>query len=412
MTAAPKACTPVPPVIGLTLGDACGIGPEILLKSLPTLLGQSVRWLILGDELILQREAAVLGVSPQWLVLRNEAELLAWLDRSPADRSSAAPREARLFSDHAALSAALSSGEAPAPSRVSGTVLPEPVRLALWPCSQLPADLPRGIVDARAGAASYAAVCTGIDLAKRGLLQGLCTAPIHKEAWSLAGVRQPGHTEVLAERCGVHDFGMLLVAGALRVLLVSIHLSLSQAIEQVSVERELEVIRLGHRSLQQWGFASPRIAVAGLNPHAGEGGLFGHEDREFIAPAVAFARAEGIDVQGPLSGDTVFMRAKRGEFDLVVAQYHDQGLIPIKLGGLSEGVNVTVGLPFIRTSPDHGTAFDLAGRGLADPSSFTEAALLAVQCVLPRGPVAPSTPDASARSERSAGVAAYPGSTR
>ena len=374
---------PVPPVIGLTLGDACGIGPEILLKSLPTLLAQSARWLILGDELILQREAAVLGVPPQWLVLRNEAELLAWLDRGPTNRLLTEPHEARLFSDHAALPAAVLPHAAPAPSRVSGAVLPEPARLALWPCSQLPADLPRGLVDARAGAASYAAVCAGIDFAKQGLLQGLCTAPIHKEAWSLAGVRQPGHTEVLAERCGVHDFGMLLVAGALRVLLVSIHLSLRQAIEQVSVERELEVIRLGHRSLQQWGFANPRIAVAGLNPHAGEGGLFGHEDRDCIAPAIALAQAEGIDVHGPLAGDTVFMRAKRGDFDLVIAQYHDQGLIPIKLGGLSEGVNVTVGLPFIRTSPDHGTAFDLAGRGQADPASFTEAALLALHWALP-----------------------------
>jgi 4-hydroxythreonine-4-phosphate dehydrogenase len=163
---------------------------------------------------------------------------------------------------------------------------------------------------------------------------------------------------------------MMLMNDELRVILVSIHVSLRQAIEAVDGEGESRTIRLAHRACRQLGIPAPRIAVAGLNPHAGEGGLFGSEDRDIIAPAVARARAEGMDVTGPLAPDTVFMRARRGEFDIVVAQYHDQGLIPVKYLGIDHGVNITVGLPFVRTSVDHGTGFDIAGQGIADPSSL------------------------------------------
>ena len=165
----------------------------------------------------------------------------------------------------------------------------------------------------------------------------------------------------------------MLANPQLRTLLVTVHCSIVEAVRKLSVPLELRIIRLAHRSLQGMGIAQPRIAVAGLNPHAGEGGLFGSEDMAIIAPAVEQARAEGIDAVGPLPADTVFMHARRGRYDIVVAQYHDQGLIPVKLLGVEDGVNVTVGLPFVRTSPDHGTAFDIAGRGVADPASLKTA---------------------------------------
>ena len=189
----------------------------------------------------------------------------------------------------------------------------------------------------------------------------------------------PGHTEMLADLSGTSDFAMMLVNPHLRTVLVTVHCSIADAIRRLSVSLELRIIRLAHRSLIQMGNASPRIAVAGLNPHAGEGGLFGREDLDIIAPAVAQAQAEGIDAVGPLPGDTVFMQARKGRYDIVVAQYHDQGLIPVKLLGVEDGVNVTLGLPFVRTSPDHGTAFDIAGQGVADPASLKTALAVAHQ---------------------------------
>jgi 4-hydroxythreonine-4-phosphate dehydrogenase len=174
---------------------------------------------------------------------------------------------------------------------------------------------------------------------------------------------------------------MMLANPQLRTLLVTVHCSLVDAVRKLSVALELRIIRLAHRSLQGMGIARPRIAVAGLNPHAGEGGLFGSEDMAIIAPAVQQARAEGIDAVGPLPGDTVFMHARKGRYDIVVAQYHDQGLIPVKLLGVEDGVNVTVGLPFVRTSPDHGTAFDIAGQGVADPASLKTALATAHQLI-------------------------------
>jgi len=247
--------------------------------------------------------------------------------------------------------------------------------------SQLPEDIPFGQLDARAGKAAFGYIRAGIDLALQKRIRAIVTAPINKEALRMAGFHYPGHTEILADFSGTKDFAMMLMNDDLRVILVTIHVSLRDAIEQLTLEAELRTIRLAHRAMTQLGIARPRIAVAGLNPHAGEHGLFGSEDEAIVRPAVEQARAEGIDASGPWPGDTVFMHARQGRFDIVVAQYHDQGLIPVKYLGVDEGVNVTVGLPFVRTSVDHGTAFDIAGTGKASESSLRvavqQAALLA-----------------------------------
>jgi 4-hydroxythreonine-4-phosphate dehydrogenase len=212
------------------------------------------------------------------------------------------------------------------------------------------------------------------------------TAPIHKEALHAAGVAFPGHTELLQSLAGQPPVRMMLANDELRTVLVTIHCSLRQAIAQINAPHVLETIRISHHALQAVGIARPRIAVAGLNPHAGEGGLFGDEELLHIAPAIAAARAEGINASGPFAPDTVFMRARHtaahpGEFDVVVAMTHDHGLIPVKYLGVEQGVNVTLGLPFVRTSPDHGTAFDIAGSGRADASSMRAAIRMARQLI-------------------------------
>ncbi|MGW7433631.1 4-hydroxythreonine-4-phosphate dehydrogenase PdxA [Streptomyces sp. NPDC054861] len=237
----------------------------------------------------------------------------------------------------------------------------------------LPPDLSPGTVDARAGEASFRYVRRGIALALGGEVRALTTAPINKEALRLAGLHYPGHTEILAELSGTSDYAMMMANDELRVVLVTVHQSLRTALDSLTTARELEIIRLTDRTLRAGGPGRPRIAVAALNPHAGENGLFGREDLDVIEPAVRAARAEGIDASGPWPADTVFMRARAGEFDAVVAQYHDQGLIPVKYLGLERGVNITIGLPFVRTSVDHGTAFDLAGHGTADHTSLLTA---------------------------------------
>ena len=251
-----------------------------------------------------------------------------------------------------------------------GDAIAAPRTIDIIEIGQLPADMAVGKIDARAGRASFDYVNRAIDLALAGEIDAIVTAPINKAAWHAAGIHYPGHTELLAERCGVDDFAMMLFNDELKVVLVSIHVPLRQAVELVTIERELRIIRLADKALRDMGVAKPRVAVAGLNPHAGEGGLFGDEDRAIIAAAITLARADGIDASGPWPGDTVFMQARQGRFDVVVAQYHDQGLIPLKYLGLDKGVNVTLGLPFVRTSVDHGTAFDIAGKGIADAASL------------------------------------------
>ena len=256
------------------------------------------------------------------------------------------------------------------------------MRVPVVACSDLPADLPLGRIDARAGQAAHAAIVRASRDAMAGQVAAVVTAPIHKEALHAAGVKHPGHTEILAELAGVDDVRMMLANDELRTLLVTIHVSLREAIDRIRCAAVLDTILIAHAGLQQLGIERPRIAVAGLNPHAGEGGLFGNEEAAVIEPAIRAAAAEGILASGPHAPDTVFMRARNvaghaGEFDLVIAMTHDHGLIPVKYLGVDRGVNVTLGLPFVRTSPDHGTAFDIAGTGRANPSSLLAAILMA-----------------------------------
>ncbi|MFN5157014.1 MAG: 4-hydroxythreonine-4-phosphate dehydrogenase PdxA, partial [Betaproteobacteria bacterium] len=240
------------------------------------------------------------------------------------------------------------------------------------------ATLPWGEVSATAGAAAARCIEAAVALLQRGEGAAIVTAPVHKEALAAGGQPWPGHTEMLqalATPAGATPppVRMMLANPELRVVLVTIHVALRRALELLDFDAVLSTLRIAHAAAAAWGQPAPRIAVAGLNPHAGEGGLFGDEEIRFIGPAVQAARAEGIDAQGPFPPDTVFMRARRGAFDLVVAMTHDHGLIPVKYLGVEDGVNVTLGLPFVRTSPDHGTAFDIAGQGRADAASLVAA---------------------------------------
>ena len=254
----------------------------------------------------------------------------------------------------------------------------------------LPGPASFGALSADAGRAAAQCVVWAARAALRGEVAGLVTAPLHKESLHAAGVRFPGHTELLQAEAAAHrgvalvdmPVRMMLASDELRTVLVSIHMSLRAALDAVTFENILQTLQITHEALSRSLQRMPRIAVAGLNPHAGEGGLFGREEIEVITPAIEAARARGLDVTGPLAPDTVFMRARHtparpGEFDVVLAMYHDQGLIPVKYLGVDKGVNVTLGLPLVRTSPDHGTAFDIAGQGVADASSLIEAVRMA-----------------------------------
>ena len=313
--------------VALTLGDAAGIGPEIVIRTLA--------------------DAGTMHRSPAFVIGPVNACARAAAAWCPAVKI----RRIATQAEH---------------RPVVGTI-------DVLDVGRVDRDLPHGVVSAQAGRAAFDAIACAIDLARRGHIAAVCTAPIHKAALAAAGVPYPGHTEMLATLSGSDDTAMMLVNPHLRTMLVTVHCSLAEAVGRISVAQELRIIRLAHRTLRQMGIDKPRIAVAGLNPHAGDGGLFGREDIDIIAPAVAQAQRAGIDAIGPLPGDSVFMQARKGRFDLVVAQYHDQGLIPIKLLGVEDGVNITAGLPFVRTSPDHGTAFDIAGLGMADPASLKTA---------------------------------------
>jgi 4-hydroxythreonine-4-phosphate dehydrogenase len=238
-----------------------------------------------------------------------------------------------------------------------------------------------GKVGKESGQAAFDSIRAGVSQCTRGDAAGIVTAPIHKEALALAGHPWPGHTEMLADLASPSappPVRMMLVNPDLRVVLNSVHVSLKDMIDGLNIDELVQTILLAEQGCQQLGVAKPRIAVAGLNPHAGESGLFGREELDIISPAIIKAKAFGVDVSGPWPGDTVFMRAKHHkDFDVVIAQYHDQGLIPIKYLGIDQGVNITLGLPFIRTSVDHGTAFDIAGKNIADPSSLLAAIALA-----------------------------------
>jgi len=326
----------------LTMGDAVGIGPEILVAAF--LRGEAAGCVVIGDPAVVRRAAA----------LRREGAAMIAVIENLVDLPEVPP---------GCLPVLVPPG------------LPEGL-----------ATLPWGRIAAPCGAAAARCIEAAVRLLRAGEAAALVTAPIHKEALSAAGVGYPGHTEMLqtlaAEGGELPPVRMMLANDELRVVLVTIHVSLRRAIERLDFDGVLDTIRIAHQAGVAAGVARPRIAVAGLNPHAGEGGLFGDEEHRFIAPAVLAARAEGLDASGPYAPDTVFMRARNapahpGEFDMVVAMTHDHGLIPVKYLGVETGVNVTLGLPFVRTSPDHGTAFDIAGRGSADPASLTAAIRMA-----------------------------------
>ena len=323
----------------VTMGDAAGIGPEVIVAAFAR--GELNDAVVIGDRDVLRRAGAPMS---------------AVID-SPADW-----REV--------------------PAGCLPLIEPPGLPPGL-------ARLPFGAVAAANGAAAARCIEQAVALVQAGQGRAIVTAPIHKEALAAAGVPYPGHTEMLqalatSPGASPPPVRMMLANDELRVVLVTIHLSLRRAIEAVTFDAVLDTLRIAHHASARWSQPAPRIAVAGLNPHAGEGGLFGDEEVQVIAPAIAAARREGIDATGPFAPDTVFMRARRGEFDLVVAMTHDHGLIPVKYLGVEQGVNVTLGLPFVRTSPDHGTAFDIAGqrvegRPVADPASLIAALRVARQ---------------------------------
>lgn len=328
------------PLIAITLGDPSGIGPEVVLKALTHAeVFQTCRPLVIGDERILQRAGAELDQ------FRARFETVG----TPA---AAAYR---------------------------------PGSIALIDLRNAdPAACPTGEVCAASGRAAVEYVCSACDLAMAGQVDALVTAPLNKEAMNLAGFAYAGHTELLAERTGAKKVTMLLTGGQLRVVHVSTHVSLEEAVRRVTRARVSEVIDLANSACLALGIPRPRIGVAGLNPHASEEGLFGNQEALEIQPAVQAARARGLEVSGPLPPDTIFLRAARGQFDIVVAMYHDQGHIPMKLLAFDSGVNVSLGLPIIRTSVDHGTAFDIAGSGRASEASLLAAIEVAVQMVKAR----------------------------
>jgi 4-hydroxythreonine-4-phosphate dehydrogenase len=247
-----------------------------------------------------------------------------------------------------------------------------------------------GRLSAEAGRVAHDVIVRAVGDALAGRVDAVATAPVNKEAFRLAGLPWSGHTDLLAHLTGAGDVAMMFYSEALRVVLATVHIPLGDVPAALTAERMESTISLTAREMPRFGFAQPRIAVAGLNPHAGEHGLFGREEEAAIAPAVARCRAGGIEVTGPFPADTIFVRACRGEFDVVVACYHDQGLIPMKLVAFGQAVNVTLGLPIVRTSVDHGTAFDIAGKGIADPESMIAAVLLAARLARARDRVAGS----------------------
>jgi 4-phospho-D-threonate 3-dehydrogenase / 4-phospho-D-erythronate 3-dehydrogenase len=324
------------PVIGITMGDAAGIGPEIIVKALQnTSIYEQCNPLVIGDAKILERAARITN---------------SRLTINPISDIKEATYQ-------------------------YGTI--DCIDLDL-----LPADLPFGQVSAAAGDAAFQFLKRAIELAKNGDIQAICTAPLNKEALHKGGHLYPGHTEILADLTGTKDYAMMLSSPKLKVIHITTHVGLIKAIEMINPDRTYKVIKLAHETLTRAGKENPSIAVCGINPHAGENGLFGNgEEEEKLIPGIHKAQLEGINVTGPYPADTLFYRAVRGDFDIVVACYHDQGHAPIKVLGLEAGVNITVGLKggIIRTSVDHGTAFDIAGKNLADERSMIEAIRVAVE---------------------------------
>ena len=328
------------PRIGITMGDPAGIGPEVVLKAVAEEEVQSTCVpVIIGNAQVLAHNARTLDLQSGYEIIRDGEDLPDNFD---------APVIYHL-------------------DNLSGFVEP-------------------GIESGDAGKAAASYIEASVRLCASGAIDAISTAPINKRALFLGGYSFPGHTEFLASLTGTEEFAMGFVAANLRVVLISTHVPLSQAITLVRKERLEKTIRLADRELHRWGIERPRIALAALNPHGAEGGLFGIEEVSEMSPAIESCRAQdGINVRGPFSADTIFLRASRGEFDAVVACYHDQAMIPVKCLSFGEAVNVTLGLPFIRTSVDHGTAFDIAGKGIAEHSSMVAAIKLAAELCLKSG---------------------------
>ena len=338
--------------IAITQGDCAGIGPEIIAKAFRAAPQVLRGCFVVGELQTLRRATALAAKAAEGE--QGIAQTVAVIEQ---------PQEA--------------------------WAVPEGV-IPVLNLPGLAGPQPYGQISAQAGQAAAQCVVWAAQAALRGEIAALVTAPLHKEALHLAGVTFPGHTELLQAEAAAHEgvtlaqmpVRMMLANDELRTVLVSIHVSLRDAINAVTQPQILQTLHITHQALSKSLGRAPRIAVAGLNPHAGEGGIFGVEEIEIITPAIEQARAQGMDVQGPFAPDTVFMRARHtathpGEFDVVLAMYHDQGLIPVKYLGVEKGVNVTLGLPLVRTSPDHGTAFDIAGQGIADASSLLAAIAMA-----------------------------------
>lgn len=312
--------------IAITLGDPAGIGPEIVLKAV---LSKEVRRIctpvLVGDSVVIEEAArlrlSAKGTVPEGMEIVNVQGL-----------------------------------------KKSHFVKCKPT--------------------AEGGRAASAYIKRAVELAVRKKVDGIVTAPISKEGLKLAGFRWPGHTEMLAELTGAKEYAMMLAGGPLRVILVTIHIALKNVPRLITRERVLKTIRLAEKACRMLRLRNPQIAVAGFNPHAGEAGIFGDEEIRAIIPAIEEAIEQGIPVAGPFPPDTVFNKAYKGDVDIVVCMYHDQGLIPLKMIAFDEGVNVTIGLPIVRTSPDHGTAYDIAWKGIANPSSMIEAIKLAARLKL------------------------------
>ena len=316
------------PRIAITMGDPAGVGPEIIVKALsePS-LRQSSDVIVVGDIAWLRGAAALLDSDVEFVAVTH-----------PDDADFAA------------------------------TGVP------VIDLANVTSDIAFGQLSAAAGDAAYHYVRRAVELAVDGSVGAICTAPLNKQALHLAGHIYPGHTELLADLTGTDEVSMMLSARQLRVIHVTTHLGLIDAIDRIEPGLVFRTIARAHRTLIDSGIEAPRIAVCAINPHGGENGLFGYAEEELkIAPGIEQARDEGIDAQGPVPADTAFFRAVRGDFDIVVAMYHDQGHCPVKVLGIDAGVNITVGLPVVRTSVDHGTAFDIAGQGIADGAGMTEA---------------------------------------
>ncbi|MBI1987367.1 MAG: 4-hydroxythreonine-4-phosphate dehydrogenase PdxA [Nitrospinae bacterium] len=328
------------PIIAITSGDAGGIGPEILLKaSVREELTESCRPLIIGSWKVLEEAACRLGLPLKMRRARVE-------DWQP---------------------------------------LPQGVATVLDLDNLGPEWVFRGQPCPETGRAAAECILKAVDLALAGEVDAIATAPLNKEGLNLAGYAYPGHTELLAKLTQTTDYAMMMVDGELRVVLVTTHLPLREVSAALSREKILRIVRLASRSLSAlFGVARPRIAVAALNPHAGEGGLFGREELDHITPAIEEACSLGVEASGPYPADTLFHPQRSREFHAIVVMYHDQGLIPIKMAAFGDAVNVTLGLPIIRTSVDHGTAYDIVGRGIANPASLLKAVRLAAKMTLHR----------------------------